>query len=119
MFTSSVKSPAPKATRLTRVPPARIASIWLRPRAVSMIGLKLGEEPVGRRKPGSAFDLRQNDAVEPRADDRRQVAVTELGVDRIHADIQQRSPRARQRRDHRVALFSAVATASSRSRITA
>src|SRR5207302_4767494 len=110
MFTSSVKSPAPKATRLTRVPAARIASIWLRPRAVSMIGTRSiarGTSPCSRSswaRSQSAVASRAGLSTfgEPRADDRRQIAVTELGVDRIDADIQPWSPRAHQGRDHRI-----------------
>ena len=74
-----------------------------RARRHPLLALELREQPVGRSEPGGAFDLRQNDAVEPRPDDRRQVAVAELGVDRIDADIEQRSPRAREGRDHRLA----------------
>ena len=60
-----------------------------RAQAQPMLAFELGDEPVDRYEPAGAFDLRQNDAVEPGADDRRQVAVTELGVDRVHPDIQQ------------------------------
>jgi len=43
----------------------------------SVVAFELGHQPVDRGEPGSAFDLRQDDAVEAGPHDRHQVAVAE------------------------------------------
>ena len=74
-----------------------------RARRQPLLAFELRQQPVDRGERGGAFDLWQDDAVEPGPDDRDQVAVAELGVDRIDANIEERSARARQRRDDRIA----------------
>jgi hypothetical protein len=82
---------------------------------------QLRQQPIDRGERGSPFDLWQDDPVEARTHDRNQVAVAELGVGGIDPNIEERSPRQCQHRGHglRAAGFSAVATASPRSRMTA
>jgi hypothetical protein len=82
MFTSSVKSPAPNAICLTRVPPenqfeAAETARRLddrdqidRLRHQALLALQLRQEPINRGKRGGAFDLWQDDPVEAGADDR-------------------------------------------------
>ena len=91
------------------------------PGGQAALAFELRQQPVDRGEPGGAFDLRQNDAVEPGPHDREQIAVAELGIDGVDPDIQQAAPLPREAAAtaSRAAGFSAVATASSRSRITA
>ena len=88
-----------------------------RPRSRS----RLPQQPVDRLQGRGAFDLGQDDAVEPGAHDRGEIAVAEFGVGGVDPDIEEAlagrlSAAATM---PRVAGFSAIATASSRSRITA
>jgi hypothetical protein len=81
-------------------------SIRPRPRAVSTIGtrsIELRQQPIDRREPGCAFHLRQDDAVETKSNDRQQVAIAELGVDGVDANIEKPLAWARHRRDDRIA----------------
>ena len=55
--------------------------------------LQLSHQPVYRCEPGSAFDLRQNDAIETGPDDRNQIGVAELGIEGVDPDIQQPAAR--------------------------
>jgi hypothetical protein len=67
-----------------------------------MLSFELRQNPIDGRKPSGGFDLWQDDAVETGPNDRHQVAIAELGVDRIDANIEELPPRARQRRDNRI-----------------
>jgi hypothetical protein len=67
-----------------------------------MLSFDLGKKPVDRRKPSGGFDLGEDDAVETGLNNCDQIAIAELGVDRIDANIEELSPRAEQRRDNRI-----------------
>src|SRR6185369_6775765 len=60
--------------------------------------LDLPQYPIDRRERCRAFHLGQDDAVEPRSHDRDQIAVTELRIGGVDADIQKSGARLRQRR---------------------
>ena len=86
-----------------------------------MLSFDLREKPIDRSKPSSGFDLGEDDAVETGPNDRHQIAIAKLGVDRIDANIEElrRGCASAVTIASRVARFSATATASSRSRMTA
>jgi len=67
-----------------------------------LLSFDLRKKPVDRRKPSGGFDLREDDAVETGPNNCDQIAIAELGVDRIDANIEELPPRARQRRDNRI-----------------
>jgi hypothetical protein len=73
-----------------------------RARPQPMLSFDLRKKPVDRRKPSRGFDFREDDAVETGPNDRHQIAIAKLGVDRIDANIEELPPRARQRRDNRI-----------------
>src|SRR6185437_2929710 len=68
------------------------------PEYKALLALQLRQEPVDRGERSGAFDLWQDDPVEPRADDCNEVAVAELGVGGIDPNIEERL--ARQRPGH-------------------
>lgn len=67
-----------------------------------MLSFDLRKKPVDRRKPSGGFDLRKDDAVETRPNNCDQIAIAELGVNRIDANIEELSPRAGQRCYNRI-----------------
>ena len=65
-----------------------------------LLAFQLREQPIDRGERGGTFDLWQDDPVEPRADDRDEVAIAELGVGGVDPNIEEGSARPRQCRRH-------------------
>jgi hypothetical protein len=65
----------------------------------TLLALDLRHEPIDRSELVGGFDLRHHDAVDVRPHDRTDVAVAELGGDRVDADIAEAGARPLQALD--------------------